>query len=219
MDKYNIFTLKTMSKKQIENPVVKVNFSEAKDFADLGAIVQDLGSVMTICLRIEKLMKSNSKDHVLIESYWTTAVIKYSRCFKDSKRFGLDESVLDGLAGDPHGAHKYYLDMRDKHVAHSVNAFEKNCAGLVLTPEDSKEQKVIGVAALSMKHSVADKKGVHQLGVLSKVLLKKVCDIAKQYEDKTLAKGKKLPIRELYKRPRMSLSAPSPDESKTARKS
>ena len=202
-----------MKDEWVENPIARVDFDEAKRLADLGAIVQDLGSIMKICSRLKKMLKEKSQDSLLIESLWTTALIKYARCFKSGKRFGLDESILDGLKGEPHKVHKLYLDMRDKHIAHSVNPFEQMQVGLVLSPKDSNEKKVVGVATLSMRHMVTDVEGVHQLGLLSKVLLEKVCDIAKQYENKALERGKTIPIDDLYKRARPCITAPGPEES------
>jgi len=202
-----------MKDEWVENPIARVGFDEAKRLADLGAIVQDLGSIMKICSRLKKMLKEKPQDSLLIESLWTTALIKYARCFKSGKRFGLDESILDGLKGEPHKVHKLYLDMRDKHIAHSVNPFEQMQVGLVLSPKDSNEKKVVGVATLFMRHMVTDVEGVHQLGLLSKVLLEKVCDIAKQYKNKTLEKGKTIPIDDLYKRARPRITAPGPEES------
>jgi len=202
-----------MTDEMVENPIVEINFDEAKILADLGAIVQDLGSTIKICSRLKKMLKEGSKDSLLIESLWTTALIKYSRCFKSGKRFGLDESILDGLKGEPHKVHKLYLNMRDKHIAHSVNPFEQMQVGLILSPKDSHEKKVVGVATLSMRHIVSDVEGVHQLGLLSKVILKKVCDIAKQYEEKTLEKGERIPIDDLYKHAKPRITAPGPEES------
>ncbi len=202
-----------MTDEMVENPIVEINFDEAKILADLGAIVQDLGSTIKICSRLKKMLKEGSEDSLLIESLWTTALIKYSRCFKSGKRFGLDESILDGLKGEPHKVHKLYLNMRDKHITHSVNPFEQMQVGLILSPKDSHEKKVVGVATLSMRHIVSDVEGVHQLGLLSKVILKKVCDIAKQYEEKTLEKGKRIPIDDLYKHAKPHITAPGPEES------
>lgn len=150
-----------MTDEMIENPIVEINFDEAKILADLGAIVQNLGSTIKICSRLKKMLKEGSEDSLLIESLWTTALIKYSRCFKSGKRFGLDESILDGLKGEPHKVHKLYLNMRDKHIAHSVNPFEQMQVGLILSPKDSHEKKVVGVATLSMRHIVSDVEGVH----------------------------------------------------------
>ncbi|MDI6778454.1 MAG: hypothetical protein QMD77_04685 [Patescibacteria group bacterium] len=206
-----------MEKEKIENPIAKIEFEEAKILADLSAIVQDLGSIMKICLRLEEMLKNKSKDSLLIESFWTTALIKYARCFKSGKRFGLDESILDGLKGEPHKAHKFYLDMRDKHVAHSVNPFEQMQVGLMLSPENDNKKNIVGVATLSMKYVAADCEGVNQLGRLSKVFLGKVYEMGKLYENKTLERGKAIPINDLYKYTRLRVTAPGPEESNRPR--
>jgi len=83
-------------------------------------------------------------------------------------------------------------------------------AGLILSPKDSHERKIIGVVTMSMRHISPDVEGVHQLGLLAKVLLEKVREIAKQYKKKMLEKGRSIPIDDLYKRarPRMVASGP-----------
>jgi hypothetical protein len=175
-----------MSENMVENPIAKVDYEEAKKLADLGAIIQDLGFTMKTCSRLKKLLKEESQDSLLIESMWTAALIRYARCFATGKRIGLSESIFDGLVGEPHEIHKIYIDLRNKHIAHSVNPFEQMVVGLVLSPQSSHARKVIGVATLSMRHICPSVEGVHQLGLLSKVLLEKVVQIAKEYEKKTL---------------------------------
>jgi len=200
-----------MSGNMVENPIAKVDYEEAKKLADLGAIVQDLGFTMKTCSRLKQLLKENSQDSLLIESMWTAALIRYARCFATGKRFGLSESIFDGLIGEPHKVHKMYMDLRDKHIAHSVNPFEQMAVGLVLPPQGSREREIIGVATMSMRHICSDVEGVHQLGLLSKVLLEKVIQIAKEYEEKTLEKGKSIPLEVLYELPRLRIVAPGPE--------
>jgi hypothetical protein len=206
-----------MSGNMVENPIAKVDYEEAKKLADLGAIVQDLGFTMKTCSRLKKLLKENSQDSLLIESMWTAALIRYARCFATGKRFGLSESIFDGLVGEPHKVHRMYMDLRDKHIAHSVNPFEQMAVGLVLSPQSSHERKIIGVATMSMRHICSDVEGVHQLGLLSKVLLEKVIRIAKEYEKKTLDKGKSIPLEVLYELPRLRMVAPGPELTDKAR--
>ena len=200
-----------MSGNMVENPIVKVDYEEAKKLADLGAIVQDLRFTMETCSRLKKLLEEKSQDSLLIESMWTAALIRYARCFASGKRFGLSESIFDGLKGEPHKVHKMYIDLRNKHTAHSVNPFEQMEIGLILSPQNSHERKIIGVATMSMRYISPDIEGVHQLGLLAKVLLEKACEIAKQYEKKVLEKGKSIPIDDLYKRARPRMVAPGPE--------
>lgn len=197
-----------MSENMVENPIAKVDYEEAKKLADLGAIVQDLGFTMKTCSQLKKLLKEKSQDSLLIESMWIAALTRYARCFASGKRFGLSASIFDGLKGEPHKVHKMYIDLRNKHIAHSVNPFEQMEVGLILSPQNSHERKIIGVATIAMRHISPAVEGVHQLGLLAKVLLEKVCEIAKQYEKKTLAKGSSIPIDDLYNRARPRMVAP-----------
>jgi hypothetical protein len=201
-----------------DNPVVEVNFKEAKMLADIGAIVQDLRSVMKICSRLKKELKNQLEDNQLIEDLWTAALIKYVRCFAFGKRYGLDNSIFDGLNGEPLKVHAIYKDLRDKHIAHSVNPFEQMKVGLILSTEENKNRNVEGVATVSMRQITLSIDGVHQLGLLAKVILEKVCKIAKQYEQKVIEVGRKHSIEDLYKRPRLRLTAPGPNDTNKPRK-
>jgi len=200
-----------MSGNMVEDQIAKVDYEEAKKLADLGAIFQDLGFTMKTCSRLKKLLKEESQDSLLIETMWTAALIRYARCFASGKRFGLSESILDGLPGEPHKVHRMYISLRDKHIAHSVNPFEQMAVGLILSPESSHERKILGVATMSMRHICSDVEGVHQLGLLAKVIMKKVAEMAEEYKKKTLVKGESIPIESLYKLPRMRMYAPGPE--------
>lgn len=206
-----------MSSEKLDNPIAKVDFEEARMLADLDAITQDLGAVLKICSRLKELIEDNSQDHLLIESLWTTALIKYARCFTDGKRFGLSQSLFQGLQGDPIGAHQLYINLRNKHVAHSVNPFEQMEVGAILSPLETNEKAVIGVATLAMRHICADFKGVHQLGCLSKVVLEEVCALAKKCEARVLDQIKQMPLEDLYKRARPRLIAPGTESASNPR--
>lgn len=195
------------------NPIARVDFNEAKILADLGSIVQDLTSTMEICERLIKLLKADSKNVILIESLWTTALIKYARCFNSGKRFGLDESIFDGFQGNPRGVHRFYINLRNKHIAHSVNPFEQVQVGLVLSSEDDEEKKIIGVATFSTKLITLQHDSVFQLGCLAKIIRDKVSLLAKQYEEKTRERGEKIPTTELYKFSRIKITIPGSEQS------
>jgi len=191
-----------------ENPIVTIDFEESQKLADLGAIVHDLDFTMQTCSRLKVLLKENPKDNILIDNMWTAALIRYARCFASGKRYGLSKAIFDGLNGEPFKAHKMYIDLRDKHIAHSVNPFEQMKVGLMLSPVGNNEKKVVGVATLSIRLASLDVDGVHQLGMLSKVLLEKVCARAKEYEQKVLKIAKNIPVDELYNRPRLRITVP-----------
>lgn len=200
-----------------ELPIAAVDFEQAKTLADLAALTQDLGAVMLTCTRLMSLIDEQSKDHILVEAMWTSALVRYARCFANGKRFGLEESAFSGLKGDPIATHRYFMGMRNRHIAHSVNPFEQMQVGLVLAPEDEAERKVVGVSTLAMRHITSDREGVRQLGMLAKVLLTKVTEQAKQLEHEVLTIGRVLPLDDLYSRAKPTIVTPGPDAATKSR--
>ena len=98
--------------------------------------------------RLLQLLDENSNDDVLLRSYWTAALISYIRCFATGKRFGLSpETVFKGREGATE-VHEFVLDLRTKHIAHSVNPFEQTVVGVILSAPESGRREVEGVAAL-----------------------------------------------------------------------
>lgn len=198
---------------------VQVDYEEAKVLADYTLIFQDLTFTVEILKRLRQLLKENSEDRVLIESLWTTALISYARCFSSGKRLGLSEDIFKNknLEGDPVGCHKHYVDLRNKHIAHSVNPFEQVAVDLQLSPPDSTKQEVLAVAVLSMRLICTDIEGVETLLRLALIARKEVSKLAKEYEDKTLEVGKGLPLKDLYSKARSRLIAPGPEDAGKAR--
>lgn len=193
--------------------IAQVDYKEARKYGDIGSILLDLNSVMETCKRLTQLLKEDSEDWILIENLWTAALIRYVRCFASGKRLGLSEDIYADLPGDAIEVHRFYKNLRDKHIAHSVSPYEQLEVGLVLSPEDSAERKIVGIATLSMRHICTTTEGVWQLGALAKVLTKGIAEIGKEYEEKALAIGRSLPIDELYSRVRPRTVAPSPKAS------
>lgn len=154
---------------------VEVDYSEAKEWADIISLTNDIDSTIQICDRLIHHLAATSEDRIIIESLWTTALIKYARCFTSGKRFGLSHALFDGLNGDPHGAHEYFINMRSKHIAHSVNPFEQVKTGLVLSDPET-EKKVTGTVTFSQWHISAKEDGVQTLKNLCLVV--KCQDIA-----------------------------------------
>ncbi len=66
---------------------------------------------------------------------WIAAIVSYARCFKGGIRTsGAATSLVGGLRQLDQTSHGYFLDLRDKHIAHSVNAFEQATVGVGLGP-------------------------------------------------------------------------------------
>jgi len=199
---------------------VKIEYKEAKILADLTLILQDLIFTVGVLKRLIKLLKDDSKDNILIQSYWIAALISYVRCFSAGKRLGLSEDIFknDKLEGDPLGCHRYFKNLRDKHIAHSVNPFEQIVVDLQLSNPKNKKHEVLGVAVLSQKLICTTLEGAETFLRLTLIAREEIRKQAKEYENKTLEVGKKLPIDALYSKGRSRIVTPGPEDTEKARK-
>jgi len=103
-------------------------------------------------------------------------------------------------------------------VAHSVNPYEQVRVGIVLSPEESKERKVLGVSTLAGVFICPKKEGVRQLGMLASVLMKRLAQMGKESEAKVLRIAKETCLDELYGKATSRLVAPGPDKADLPRK-
>jgi hypothetical protein len=72
-----------------------------------------------------KHFENSDFDTALVDALFTAILVRYSRPFASGVRLRLGDDVLTNLTDTQRAAHdKFYL-WRDKHIAHSVNAFEE----------------------------------------------------------------------------------------------
>jgi len=195
---------------------VEVDYPEAKEWSNITSLIQDIDSTIQICNRLVEALPKKNGDRILLESLWTTALIKYARCFATGKRFGLSLKIFAGLKGDPVGAHNFYIDMRNKHVAHSVNPFEQVKTGLVLS-DPKIEKKIKGVVTFSQWHISAQSDGVETLKNLCLVLRAKLSESGKKLHEETLKKAKEISIENLYAKAQLKTIAPGPKDAGKSR--
>ncbi len=187
----------------------QVDFEEAKTLADLAAIFQDLDFVTETLKRLIDLLETKDKDWVLIQSLWSAALISYIRCFATGKRYGLDPDTIYSLNESAIEFHNYHKDLRDKHIAHSVNPFEQVRVDIQLSPTNSAERKVVGIITSSMKHIVVPKRSVEDFLRLVTWAKRVVGEKCKEYENKVLKIAKGMPLDDLYAKARSRMIAPS----------
>jgi len=94
-----------------------------KRLADLDSIIRDLHATVETYRRVVALLEAKEEDPIVLEGLWSAALVQYVRCFAFGKRYGLTEEAFKGLQGDPIGAHRWYKNMRDKHVDHHKAPF------------------------------------------------------------------------------------------------
>jgi hypothetical protein len=118
---------------------------EAWHLADLGGIENDLLAVIFYCERMQRDIDAAKYDYVLWEALGIAAVIRYARCFSKGVRVSLGKEVFQDA--ELLAKHEHFIDVRNKHVAHSVNPFEDNAVTVQIADHyvSSDEIQYVGV--------------------------------------------------------------------------
>ena len=125
-----------------------VEFPEAQRLADIQGMLHDLRVCRDCCQKYLALISREDRgehDHFLSEVMVTTAFTKYGRCFKGGVRVKTRNEALKQLSEEDLEVHQIIIDIRDKHVSHSVNEFERPRA-MVSLRGDSPERELTGVS-------------------------------------------------------------------------
>jgi hypothetical protein len=198
-----------------EQPVVPIpELHEAAVLSELAGLFHDLKFVVDVCDSLDAAFAEDREDPMLTQAYWTAAIVTYIRCFTTGIRSRLTENDLAQLLleGEVLEFHHLLKNMRDKHVAHSVNPFEAVQIGAVLSPEDSPEPRVDGIATLWMRHVAGDRVALQQLRGIASRLAELVAERAKSQTELVLAAAHCLDVKGLYSRQRLRVTAPGPED-------
>ena len=190
-----------------------LDFDETREAAELHAIIQDLRFVTKVCDRLEDRLLAREAgvqgdqehltadvDGLVDRSLWIAALTTYGRCFHKGIRYSLPESLFLRTPGmDYTHLHRYYMNIRDKHVAHSVNSLESHEAVVSLRrgPDGS-----LGVDRLAMVHVTLGHLHhleVQQLGSMAGYAVGFVQEAFEDARGRALAKAKRLPQKDLKK--------------------
>lgn len=191
-------------------PLGPTELPEAALLADLTGIEQDLAFVAEICRRLEA-MPLEKFDGSLAEALTTAAVIRYGRCFGTGVRTQGSrklEEVVAGLPVELQERHERFLALRNRHLAHSVNAFEENqpVAWLSDRPE---ETEIHGVSVMHGRLGSIGAGDAAQLRELAEALRAALDPIEKAENAKALAAARALPYEDLRKRDLPDAFAPT----------
>jgi hypothetical protein len=201
----------------VEQPIAELKSEKAKKLADYAAILLDLKFCIACCDRTIEVLEAKSEDVVLLRAMWTAALVSYARCFATGVRYGLTPGIFDHFQGEPQAAHNYYLQLRNKHIAHSVNPFEQIVVGAVLSPKDAQERSVEGIATLLGVNLSDSVESVGQLRTLARAVGKHVNMLREQLQAEVLEETKAVPIDDLYNRVNPRVTVPPSSEASSSR--
>ena len=188
-----------------------IDFAEAQEVADWTGIILDLEFVKAACSRL--LIESEiSRDPVLSRALIVSAIITYARCFNQGGgvRLALHDNDLEAMGVDM-SLHGYIMELRSKHIAHSVSSFE---------------QAVVGVADVGGRLEVVDltqhmigvpAKSIAELKEMAEFLIKVVVKYADNANANVIAKYQSLTSDQVLALRPIQLQTPKPNEVGEAR--
>jgi hypothetical protein len=197
-------------------PIKKLDIPEAAAYADLVSITDDLEFVIRACERLHvKMVAAEAVDPVVARALWMSALVAYARCFKTGKRrrLTLEDVKALPLQGDVVEWHWFLMNMRNKHIAHSVNPFEIVSVGAVVGTAGGVE----AIGHLSMHHIGLEEGGVDQTGLLAVELRKLVVDRIEHQRSQVLEAAQAFAADDLAKLPDLGATTPGNQQAGTAR--
>ena len=108
------------------NTFVEIDIPEAADLADLTGISHDFENAKQFATQLKEMLEREPPDYSLVGPMTTAILVRYSRPFTTGVRRQIKETELETLSPDKRAAHDRFRLWRNKHIAHSVNVFEKN---------------------------------------------------------------------------------------------
>ena len=115
------------------HPLLRIETPATLDLAGIAGVVFDLSFAADAVARLLAIPKKTRDDHTLTRALWSSALIAYIRCFSSGVRYSLKPTIFSAIP-DADVAHKFFSDLRNRHIAHPVNAFEDCAVGLGVPP-------------------------------------------------------------------------------------
>ena len=177
-----------------------VDFSrpEAQRLADLTGISYDLNAVREHCDMFLARNESTREDAALRVSLCVSAIIFYGRTMTSGVRSGISKEQILQLSQELQETHEHFKDVRDKFIAHSVNAFEESRVCAFLVPEERGERAISGISTQHGRVLTLSEYAMQALKELAGALLEIIETETEAERAKVLEFARTLPIDPLY---------------------
>jgi hypothetical protein len=122
-----------------------LRIAEAERLADLSGILCDLRTARNFAEMLAAEFAAEKPNWGIVEPLSIAVAVMYSRPFMKGARLWLGEKDLAILTPDQRTVHDDLRFYRDKHVAHSVNAFEENIPRAQYCVERVKDEGITAI--------------------------------------------------------------------------
>jgi hypothetical protein len=191
------------------NTFVELDLPEAETFAALTGIEQDLETTREFAQLLISEVEQNRWS--LSDPLTTAILVRYSRPFVSGVRERLADDALSILSPTQRNAHDYFRAWRDKHIAHSVNAFEENKPVARFWVERVHTDGIEQISCQQMRVVGLGANHLREIIELTSALLQHVKQRLKDESDRLLKIVRQMPIeRVLARQPTVSSTTPDP---------
>jgi hypothetical protein len=188
------------------NTFVEIDIPEAEALADYTGIASDLRTAGEFAQMILDERAKKQPNWSLSDPLTTAAIVRYARPFMSGVRRRLDCAALEVLTPAQRSMHDRLCAIRNKHIAHSVNAFEDSQPVARYWEERVREE---GIESISCQHRrVIGLSGDELNGILELTAAMLVYVEARLAEEraKVLEAVRRMPLGEILARPKPPLA-------------
>lgn len=177
-----------------------VDSPAATKLADLAGAKYDLETAIAFCEELQVVDSASPTGRVLADALSTAIAIRYSRSFTTGVRTRLTDDVVSGLPDYLRAVHDILRVVRDKHVAHSVNALEENLVTVhVREPPDP--PALGGISTLQARTAVLNEDSASLVRELIEALVAAVNRLMAEQQAIVKAEVQSLPLERVYEFP------------------
>ncbi len=135
---------------------------ETKYLADLNGMITDLQSTIEFCKELQKIYETGTHGITQNDVMFTAILVRYCRSFVSGVRQSIKLDNVKNLSPDEIKAHNFYMELRNKHIAHSVNDLEENKVVAYYIKENPEK----GFLSISVQHGRVISLSSHDLDTI-----------------------------------------------------
>ncbi len=175
-----------------------LNWKEAECLADLAGISRDLETTIAFCDILTELLETRQGNQVLLEAVFAAALVRYIRPFSKGVRAKIPDCILSSLPPDLSKFHELVKNLRDKYIAHSVNAFEENQVVAYLRAEEGGPPRVDSISVQETRLNCLAQGDIKKLKELCNAVKHHVSALRAKEESRLLELARHIPVENLY---------------------
>lgn len=195
-----------------DNSFVEFCLAEAQALADYTSIASDLRTARDFALATLAENNKSKPNYPLSEALMVATIIRYARAFSLGVRLHLYEEAASILTDQQRKRHKYFMAIRDKYIAHSVNAFEESQPVARYWIESVQEEGIDSIECNHRRIVGLSNEDLIDIRDLAVIWLQHVRKRIKEEKIRLLPIVQKIPLQELFRnapRSRPDTSQPS----------